>query len=76
MLSSTARPQGKDLMEPVFQLGSPLSIQTHNCESQKPLAGAVGARPCAAVAVAALSILGFIVIANNWSCCMCPCKTQ
>lgn len=49
MLSPTARPQGKDSMEPVFQLGNPLSIQICNCESQNPLAGAVGAQLCAAV---------------------------
>lgn len=49
MLSPTAHAQGKDLMEPVFQLRNPLSIQICNCESQEPLAGAVRARPCAAV---------------------------
>lgn len=49
MLSPAAHPQGKDLMEPVFQLRNPLLIQICNCESQELLAGTVGARSYAAV---------------------------
>lgn len=72
MLSPTARPQDKDLMEPVFQLRNSLSIQICNCESQKPLAGAVGAQPCAAVwlwlhsasvALLSLPIIGVVACA-------------
>lgn len=70
MLSPIACPQGKDFMEPVFQLRNPPSIQIRNCESQKPLAGAVGARSrvwpwlhSASLALLSLPIIGVVACA-------------
>lgn len=70
MPSPVACPQGKDFMEPVFQLRNPPSIQICNCERQKPLAGVVGAQSCvwpwlhsASLALLSLPIIGVVACA-------------
>lgn len=49
-------------------------VQARNWEGQKPLAGgAPGLRHGCGFA---LSVVISVVAANNWSCQVCPCKTQ